>query len=186
MELLDGLTLHDALNDEAPFDIARALRVLRDVAAAVDAAHAQQLIHRDLKPENIFLVRDRDAAKVLDFGIAKFLAPLEASGTASHATQAGLIGTPRYMAPEQLRGEEPAISWDLWALAVVAHEMLTGMHPFASISVASPPSPVQPARHDVPLGAACRRFFAHALAINVAERPPTAAAFCAGLEQSLA
>jgi serine/threonine-protein kinase len=185
MELLDGATLHDALNDEAPFEAARALRVLRDVAAAIDAAHARQLIHRDLKPENIFLVRDRDAAKVLDFGIAKFLAPADTPGGTSHPTHAGLLGTPRYMAPEQLRGEEPSITWDLWALAIVAHEMLTGVHPFAAMKLPSPHANPM-VEDDLPLGDACRRFFSRALAIDAGDRPPTAAAFCAGLEQSLA
>jgi tRNA A-37 threonylcarbamoyl transferase component Bud32 len=186
MELLDGCTLHDALNDESPFDAARALRVLRDVAAAIDAAHARHLIHRDLKPENIFLVRDRDTAKVLDFGIAKFLAPTDATAGPSHSTHAGLLGTPRYMAPEQLRGEEPRISWDLWALAILAHEMLTGVHPFAAVQFASPQSGVAAVVDGVPLGETCRQFFSCALAIDVADRPPTAAAFCAGLEQSIA
>jgi len=152
----------------------------------VDAAHAQQLIHRDLKPENIFLVRERDAAKVLDFGIAKFLAPAGTSGAASRPTHAGLVGTPRYMAPEQLRGEEPSISWDLWALAVVAYEMLTGMHPFASVRLSPTRDGPGPAAADAPIGEPGQQFFARALAIDAKVRPPTAADFCAGLEQSLA
>src|SRR5262249_19941972 len=131
MELLEGMTLREALRREGRVPPLHALSILQGVVSAVDAAHRQRMIHRDLKPENIFLVRRHDnrIAKVLDFGIAKFVSRVD--GDSHIPASTGLFGTPMYMAPEQLRGEPPSESWDLWALAVVAYEMLSGEHPFA-------------------------------------------------------
>ena len=138
MELLEGRTLRELLRAEEPIERQRALAILRDVTAAVEAAHRRQLLHRDLKPENICLVSlgSGESAKVLDFGIAKFLTPKDGELLMSHTTGGALLGTPWYMAPEQLRGEDPDPSWDLWALAVIAFEMLSGSHPFASMTLA--------------------------------------------------
>jgi len=137
MELLGGATLREALRPEKSFAPAQVLSILRDVCAALEAAHRRQLVHRDLKPENIFLVRSErgDIAKVLDFGIAKFLSTATQQRTADTAPGA-LLGTPRYMSPEQWFGQQPLPAWDLWALAVVAYEMLTGAHPFDAQSPA--------------------------------------------------
>jgi eukaryotic-like serine/threonine-protein kinase len=137
MELLAGSTLREALRPQKCFAPAQVLSILRDVCAALDAAHHRQLVHRDLKPENIFLVRGEreDTAKVLDFGIAKFLSTATQQRTADTAPGA-LLGTPRYMSPEQWLGQQPLPAWDLWAVAVVAYEMLTGTHPFGDKSPA--------------------------------------------------
>jgi len=153
---------------------------MRHVCAAVTAAHERRVIHRDLKPENIFLV-DGDPAggvKVLDFGIAKLV-----SGTRSmHSTAAGsLVGTLAYMAPELLRGEEPSAACDLWALGLIAHELLTGTHPFAMYAAGLPGA-------DAPvvggaLGAAAQRFFQTALAIEPNRRFATAPDLLAGFSQ---
>lgn len=131
MELLGGATLREALRPQKCFAPAQVLSILRDVCAALEAAHRRQLVHRDLKPENIFLVHSEkgDIAKVLDFGIAKFLSTATQQRTADTAPGA-LLGTPRYMSPEQWLGQQPIPAWDLWALAVVTYEMLTGAHPF--------------------------------------------------------
>jgi serine/threonine-protein kinase len=98
--------------------------------AAVEAAHRRRIVHRDLKPENVILARGDagEVPKVLDFGLARLLPTGEASEHET-ATRA-VVGTPRYMAPEQLTGGGAGPSWDLWALAVMAFEMLTGEHPF--------------------------------------------------------
>ncbi|MGI8619779.1 MAG: protein kinase domain-containing protein [Gemmatimonadaceae bacterium] len=99
--------------------------------SALTAAHALGLVHRDLKPENIFLQRHASGtvAKVLDFGLAKALNA--APGSTTIATAAGLlVGTVEYMAPEQLAGGDVSPGWDMWAVAIIAHEMLTGVHPF--------------------------------------------------------
>jgi serine/threonine-protein kinase len=186
MELLDGRTLRDVLRSEERLDSRRALAILRDVTAAVDAAHRRQLVHRDLKPENICLVTygSGESAKVLDFGIAKFLTPQDGQLPMTHTTGGALLGTPLYMAPEQLRGEDPDPSWDLWALAVIAFEMLSGSHPFSSAPFARDLRTREPVS-DPRLAAmpdGCRQFFARALALDRAARPGSAAIFLSELE----
>jgi eukaryotic-like serine/threonine-protein kinase len=113
------------------FAAARTLSILQHICAALEAAHRRQLIHRDLKPENIFLVTGESAetAKVLDFGIAKFIPTVNQQRTVDTAPGA-VLGTVRYMPPEQWRGGDASPAWDLWALAVVTYEMLTGAYPF--------------------------------------------------------
>jgi serine/threonine-protein kinase len=194
MELLDGVTLRTELRRCTRVPAPRALALMRDVAAAVDAAHGQRIIHRDLKPENIFLVRTASAetAKVVDFGIAKSLELESVTGELALATNpAILLGTPRYMAPEQLRGEEPHASWDLWALAIVAYEMLTGVHPFAgTLATAAPGGAAAYEAHlaarlnDLPAGSLA--FFVRALAPDPVDRPGSAPVFLAEFERALA
>ena len=186
MELLDGRTLRDVLRAEERVESQRALAILRDVAAAVEAAHRRQLVHRDLKPENICLVTygSGESAKVLDFGIAKFLTAKDGELPMTHTTGGALLGTPLYMAPEQLRGEDPDPSWDLWALAVIAFEMLSGSHPFASASLARDLHTREPVS-DPRLAAmphGCQQFFARALALDRAARPGSPAIFLSELE----
>ena len=125
MELLEGVTLREALRREPRLDPGRTLAILRDVTAALDAAHRRQLVHRDLKPENVWLVADgsHGTAKVLDFGLATFLTPTDSDGS---AWAGAMVGTPLYMAPEQIRGEAPDASWDTWAVGVMAFEMICG------------------------------------------------------------
>jgi hypothetical protein len=186
MELLDGGTLRDALRSGEQMACGRAVAIVRDVAAAVDAAHRRQIVHGDLKPENISLVShgSREAAKVLDFGLAKFLAA-DANGLlATNRTGGALLGTLLYMAPEQLRGEDPHPSWDLWALAVIAFEMLNGAHPFATVGAFDALEPTMDARLTNPTRLR-RQFFAAALAVDRAARPESAAALLANLERSL-
>ncbi len=191
MELLEGSTLREELQRQKRLAAQRVVEILRGVCAAVDAAHRRQLIHRDLKPENMFLARDGTAEipKVLDFGIAKFL-PIATQATAE--TAAGLlVGTMHYMSPEQLHGEKVDASWDLWALAVVAYEMLTGVQPFAASTSSEWHSAVLSGRF-TPLtkhlpGAPARwqEFFARAFALDRSERPSTAQVFLSELERAL-
>jgi serine/threonine-protein kinase len=128
MERLNGATLRETLRRDGRLALSRTLHVLGGVCQAVDAAHRRQLVHSDLKPENIFLTNE-EVPKVLDFGIAKFVRPALDS-TALTATGA-VVGTLGYMSPERIRGGPPDPSWDFWALAVVAYEMLAGGRPFA-------------------------------------------------------
>jgi serine/threonine-protein kinase len=198
MELLEGATLRDELQSHKRLDAARTVQIFRGLCNAVVAAHGRQLIHRDLKPENIFLARsghgESETVKVLDFGIAKFL-PGREEGTETRTigeTDAGiLVGTPGYMSPEQLLGESPAVSWDLWALAVTAYETLTGTLPFPAASrdkwrqsvLAGIYTPLSEHLTDPP--AAWEEFFARSLAADRARRPKSAAEFSQHLEQAL-
>ena len=181
MELLSGETLRDALQRSAKLAAEQALGVLDGVCAAVDAAHRKGLIHRDLKPENIFLVTASDTRplpKVLDFGLAKSVAV----ATGSLETDSGtLIGTPRYMAPERLRAFDVGPPADLWSLAVIAYEMLTGTVPFDGI--VSDDFEVEQFEA-VPIKA--RAFFARALSVHPAARPSSARAFAVELREALA
>lgn len=135
MELLEGSTIRERLRETARFTTAQLLPVLHDVCSALDAAHRRQLVHRDLKPENIFLTRSsgRPTCKVLDFGIAKFLDVPSGMPTADTAPGV-VVGTPLYMSPEQRQGGQPDPTWDLWALSVVAYEMLAGTHSLKELS----------------------------------------------------
>jgi serine/threonine protein kinase len=136
MELLEGQTLRDLLAREAPLDPARAVSFMLQAAAAVGAAHDAGLIHRDLKPANIFIEQRPNLAaiaKVLDFGVAKF-AVEEQDDDYNTLTQVGaIIGTPRYMSPEQCSGAAPLTpASDVYSLGIILYEMLTGAVPFSA------------------------------------------------------
>jgi tRNA A-37 threonylcarbamoyl transferase component Bud32 len=135
MEFLDGESLAELTMREAPLPIERCLRIARQVAGALGAAHAKGIFHRDVKPENIYLVRrgDADFVKVVDFGISKAVKPGGDDGEAGYRlTHTGLLlGTPLYMSPEQARGQEDLDHRvDIWALGVLLYECLTGEVPF--------------------------------------------------------
>jgi len=129
MELLEGRTLHRLLRDEGAMDAARAMHIARQVCRSLREAHGLGVIHRDLKPANIFLVMhgdEKDYVKVLDFGLVKDLGE-----TGEDLTQTGLfMGSPKYMSPEQIRGEKVDARADVYALGVILYEMLTGKVPF--------------------------------------------------------
>jgi hypothetical protein len=190
MERLEGRTLREAMRHDGAIPAPRTLAILEGVCAGVDAAHELRLVHRDLKPENIFLAgrADRETPKILDFGIAKTLATTVPSGESDLMTAGGLVGTIEYMAPEQLRGEEPSAAWDVWALAVVAYEMLTGSHPFAGTAPGDAPrlgtyrAFVSDRLAQLP---ACAGVFTRALALDPGQRPPTASALLADLSAAL-
>lgn len=127
MELLDGSTLADAIKEKGGFAPADAARLGAEVASALHAAHSMGIVHRDLKPENIYLTRRAgrvDYVKLLDFGIAK----LEGSDDAS------VMGTPAYMAPEQLQGRLVDPRADIYSFGVVLFEMLSTRRPFTGKS----------------------------------------------------
>jgi serine/threonine-protein kinase len=138
LELVEGPTLADRIAP-GPLPIDEALKVAKQIAEALEAAHEQGIIHRDLKPANI-KVRDDDAVKVLDFGLAKALEPTAAmpaspsmspTVTSPALTQAGMIlGTAAYMSPEQARGKPIDKRADIWAFGCVLFEMLTGERAF--------------------------------------------------------
>ncbi len=131
MELLEGGTLRECLLQER-FSVARAIDVAADVATALAAAHARGIVHRDLKPENIVLTV-HGQVKVVDFGLARRCASAAETATAAAGiTMEGtIVGTPAYMAPEQVRGEAVDHRCDIFALGCVLHEMLAGHPVFA-------------------------------------------------------
>jgi serine/threonine protein kinase len=149
------------------------------------------LLHRDIKPENIFLARSGTAevAKILDFGLAKTLAQEEVMESMPDTMPGVLIGTIPYMSPERIRGGVPEESWDLWALAVVSFEMLSGVHPFGKsahwrnvlIGGSLPPLDESPAA----LPRQLTEFFKRALAADPSQRPSSARGFFAELQAVL-
>jgi len=188
MERLNGATLRATLSRDGRLTRPRTLHVMRGVCQALDAAHRRQLVHGDLKPENIFLTNEEDP-KVLDFGIAKFVRPALDS-TALTATSA-VVGTLGYISPERIRGGQPDPSWDLWALAVVAYEMLAGARPFAetgsldSFLALAAGTWIRLADRQLELPSALDSVFARAFSLDPAERPTGALAFMNNLEQAL-
>ena len=131
LELVEGedLSLRIA-RGTIPID--EALRIAKQIAEALEAAHERGIVHRDLKPANV-KVRTDGLLKVLDFGIARALAPETANAvtlTAGHTEAGVIIGTPAYMSPEQARGEPADRQADIWSFGVVLYELLTGTSPF--------------------------------------------------------
>jgi serine/threonine-protein kinase len=139
MELLEGETLAERLRRLGKLSADETARILAATAGAIEAAQGAGIIHRDLKPDNVFLVRGEDAetVKVLDFGIAKTLAPGEAETDATSLTTTGtMIGTVYYMAPEQIFGDEDIDGRaDVWALGVILYECLSGKRPTQAAGV---------------------------------------------------
>ena len=139
-EFIDGVTVRDLLH-RGPLEVRRAIGIAVQVAEALAVAHAAGVVHRDLKPENV-MVRADGQVKVLDFGLAKltgseFLKRGSDDATRAFQTEEGLVmGTLRYMAPEQARGEETDSRTDVFALGVLLYEMLAGSPPFRGPSPA--------------------------------------------------
>jgi serine/threonine-protein kinase len=128
MRLIDGANLATVLKRTGPMSPPRAVAIVRQVAAALDAAHAGGVTHRDVKPENILITGD-DFAYLLDFGIAR-------ADTDPGLTQAGMaLGTYKYMAPERFRDHEATYRSDIYSLACVLGECLTGAPPFRADSI---------------------------------------------------
>lgn len=134
MELLRGETLEQLLARQGRMGTAEALPVIGHIVAALAAAHANGVVHRDLKSGNIFLVPEHSGlrAVVTDFGLA--WSSIEANDSASLTATGELVGSPAYMAPEQVRGEEATPATDIYALGVVLFEMVTGELPFVGKS----------------------------------------------------
>ena len=188
MELLEGRTVREILSREAPLETARAVSIMLQVSAAVEAAHEAGIIHLDLKPSNILVTQSADlpaVVKVLDFGIAKLAADKldDDDDAATLAQNNTVIGTPRYMAPEQSNGFELTPAADVYSLGVILYEMLTGMAPFTGSTPAeiaqkhtndpphSPRSIVAAIPEDV------ERVVLHALEKQASDRPANAGEF---------
>jgi WD40 repeat protein len=147
LEYLEGLTLHDWLErrdrqarpegaDEGePVPAALAVELMKPVVRALACAHAMGIVHRDLKPANV-MVTAAGPVKVLDFGIAERAGAPRPAGAGGEAGPGAPLGTLRYMAPEQWRGEAVDARTDLWAVGVMLHRLVTGAHPLGRCTLA--------------------------------------------------
>ncbi|MGI9022075.1 MAG: protein kinase domain-containing protein [Acidimicrobiales bacterium] len=192
MELVDGETLRHALSTSGALRPARAVHIATQVADALDYAHRSGVIHRDVKPGNILLTED-DRVKVADFGIAK--AAIEAAEDSSgpgldftDLTQSGaIVGTAKYLSPEQVNGEPVDGRSDVYALGVVLYEMLCGRVPFTGetdVAVAvqhATATPTSPRHFRAGIPAALEVIVLRAMAKAPDERYPNAAELHAAL-----
>jgi TonB family protein len=179
MEYLDGKSLSTLLKGATTFTVQRICSLVLQVADAIDFAHKSGVVHRDVKPANIMLTED-GGVKVMDFGVARL--------DTSNLTVAGtVVGSVRYMAPEQMMGEKVDGRADVFSLAAVAYEMLTGQAPFPGKTITEvvgrvihgkhvPPQQVDPRLPDV-----LNHVFARAFAVKTQERYPLAMDFAKDL-----
>jgi serine/threonine-protein kinase len=133
MEFLEGKNLNQTVRAEGPFPVERALPILIQACGALDEAHKQGIIHRDLKPENIFLCQQagmKDYPKLLDFGLAKVTEREMRPGSVILTQEGMVFGTPEFMSPEQAQGKTLAAQSDIYSIAVILYEVLTGKLPF--------------------------------------------------------
>ena len=198
MELLDGKSLADVLEQDGQLAPGRALHILAGILRGLAHIHGAGLIHRDIKPENIFLIRqgdDLDFAKILDFGIAKAMVGVDLDDGVK-LTQAGMaFGTPIYMAPEQALGNPMDGRADLYAASVMAYEMLAGAPPFYSddkLEVMSMHTarPVPPMRQRMikggrPIPSSIERLIVKGLTKKPSERYASAEVYLAAVEHAL-
>ncbi|HJU56930.1 MAG TPA: protein kinase [Pyrinomonadaceae bacterium] len=196
MEYVQGETLHHLLRREGTLSVHRTLTLLRQVAAGVEAAHDEGILHRDLKPANIFIMQPKKktatvsknmsdgVVKVGDFGLAKIVsqAVADTSGVSgSGPASRGIIGTPEYMAPEQMQMETKLDARaDVYALGVIAYHMLGGRPPFSgelmqlvTQKIMNDPPPLSGLRSDIPKDV--ERVVMHALEKDPDRRPATVA-----------
>jgi serine/threonine protein kinase len=190
MQYVDGHTLRSQIRSEG-MDLERTASILKQIGAALDNVHEHRIFHRDLKPENILLQSlngGTELVKVVDFGIAKVKESVVASSTAEKMP----VGTVRYMSPEQLRGgEKITAASDIYSMAIIAFEMITGRHPFNASSapqllemhrqgVRVNPTDLRPA-----LSTEARAILLRALSFDPAARYQSAAEFGDRLARTL-
>lgn len=194
MEYVEGETLHKLLRREGTLPVKRAVRLLRQIADGVEAAHELGILHRDLKPANIFIMskgRGDGFVKVGDFGLAKIVNQTITDAT-SKATPSsrGIIGTPEFMSPEQMQPEMGVDKRaDLYALGTIAYLMLGGKTPFTGDmmqlvmqKIMQKPPPLASLRSDIP--ADVDRVVMHALEVDPVNRPTTVGDWISELEDA--
>ncbi|OJY25938.1 MAG: hypothetical protein BGO98_35685 [Myxococcales bacterium 68-20] len=180
MELVQGRSVADVIDKDGPLQASRVERIIDQIGGSLAEAHSKGIIHRDLKPDNVILTDragQRDFAKVLDFGIAKRSG--EEDRNEAKLTQQGMVlGTPPYMSPEQFTGQALDARSDVYSLAVMAYEMLTGTLPFdassafewATLHMTAAPKPIEAAPNGASLPESMRNAIMRALAKNSDQR----------------
>ncbi len=193
MEYVEGETLHKLLRREGTLDVKRAVKLLKQIAEGVEAAHEAGILHRDLKPANIFIMQTKTGGdgfiKVGDFGLAKIVSQT-VTDISSNATPSsrGIIGTPEYMSPEQMSPELGVDARaDIYALGTIAYLMLGGRTPFTGDlmqlvmqKIMNPPPPLSTLRSDVPK--IVEKAVMHALEREAKDRPNTVGEWIIELE----
>ena len=178
MQYVRGESLITILRRRGKLRFDETVQILRDIGLALEHAHANGIIHRDVKPHNILIDADKGSALLSDFGIAK-----ATQGDAEVTATGMAIGTPAYMAPEQLAGEEMTVRTDVYALGVIGYELLTGELPFGRGSFVDiamrQRQGVELSRPDLP--EPLRQTVLAALSTDPAGRPATARAFADAL-----
>ena len=185
MEYLEGETLAEYIRQHGALQPEEALSILHPLADALDYAHQQGLVHRDVKPGNV-MIGSGQRVTLTDFGISR------AAEETRLTTTGTIMGTPEYMSPEQAWGEEVGFQTDLYSLAVVAYEMLSGRVPFSGTTphavlykqINEPPPPIRQSRPELPAGV--EAVLARALDKEPSRRHATARAFLLDLESALA
>ena len=190
MPFFDGEILADRTYRLGQIPLEEAVGYVAEIAAGLQAAHDLGIVHRDLKPENVMIARDPegvDHAVVMDFGLAK---ERKAGPELERLTATGIVlGTPEFMSPEQLRGKDLDGRSDVYSLALITVEMLTGSLPFVGKSqqeimmarLRNEPTPVRKLRPDLGLPAAVERVLLRALTRDPVERYTSAPEFAAAL-----
>jgi len=184
MEYVAGRTMRDLIADDEPLDSLKVASMIAELASALAAAHDAGIVHRDIKPANILIDEAGSGAKIADFGIARL--------STSELTRVGeSLGSPAYMSPEQVRGQEVCGTSDLFSLAVILYETLCGERPFNGKDPAAlaysvcHETPVPITKRAAGLSPELDCFFDRALAKKAEERFPDGHAFREALEQAL-
>ena len=198
MELLEGKSLHQVFHEQAPLEWKRMFKILIEMCSSLAEAHAQGIVHRDLKPENVYLESrpgNPEFVKILDFGIAKVMRGETIDPASPQLTATGqTLGTLEYMSPEQLMGKQLDGRSDVYALGVVAYEMITGRLPFPdakgpagliTAQLKQTPQPPSQANTKVNIPQSADRVILKALEKDKNNRHPDVSAMAAAMQEVL-
>jgi serine/threonine protein kinase len=197
MDYLEGRNLAHEVRQKGPMEAERAVKIMIQVCGALEEAHRAGIVHRDLKPENVFLTgqggSSEDFPKVLDFGLAKMSEKQMGRGSMMFTQQGMVFGTPEFMSPEQAQGEELDRRSDIYSLALILYELMTGQLPFEAKTpldmmkahVKDPPIPISQRVPGLKFSAELEATIAKALAKKPDDRYATAADFAEALRGCL-
>jgi serine/threonine protein kinase len=175
MPFLRGEALEDRLKKQRKLPLAEALRIAKETATGLAAAHDRNMIHRDIKPANVWLEGDKGRVKILDFGLAR-----SARGESNLTQQGAIIGTPAYMAPEQGAGKNVDTRCDLFSLGCMLYRMVTGQMPFkgadtvSTLVAVATETPKAPRKLNPEISPRLSKLIMELLAKDPKDRPPSA------------